>query len=175
MAMDAGYVADVVKNLYRFRNDEQKHVGTDVLALDILRSRDHGLNGYVKYLELCTKDHSITDWADLQRYIGAEVRTKLILVSFNSSHSHNSISKYVDTKFSFSFCFFFSEKLSKHDTIQQYRMIIETRLSHMKHVIANGSCNSVRRNRSLCKIRRLFFYWTVRTYCCIKFPCLLAT
>lgn len=87
MAMDAGYVADVVKNLYRFRNDEQKHVGTDVLALDILRGRDHGLNGYVKYLELCTEDHSISDWADLRRYIGAEVRTKLIFVKFNIPHT----------------------------------------------------------------------------------------
>lgn len=75
MAMDAGYVADLVKNFYRFKNDEQKHVGTDVLALDILRGRDHGLNSYIQYLELCTEDHSISNWADLGRYIGAEVKT----------------------------------------------------------------------------------------------------
>lgn len=75
MAMDGGYVADVVKNFYRFRNDEQKHVGTDVFALDILRGRDHGLNSYTKYLELCTDDHSIANWSDLRRYINAEVKT----------------------------------------------------------------------------------------------------
>lgn len=75
MAMDAGYVADVVKNFYRFKNSEQKHVGTDVLALDILRGRDHGLNGYTKYLEFCTEDRNIKSWADLQRYISLEVRT----------------------------------------------------------------------------------------------------
>lgn len=75
MAMDAGYVADVVKNFYRFKNDEQKHVGTDVLALDILRGRDHGLNSYTKYLELCTEDRSINSWLDLRRYIGGEVKT----------------------------------------------------------------------------------------------------
>lgn len=79
MAMDAGYVADVVKNFYRFRNDEQKHVGTDVLALDILRGRDHGLNSYIKYLELCTGDQSIVNWTDLLQYINAEVKA---IISF---------------------------------------------------------------------------------------------
>lgn len=75
MAMDAGYVADVAKNFYQFKNDEQKHVGTDVLALDILRGRDHGLNGYTKYLELCTKNR-VKNWSDLGRYINPEVKKK---------------------------------------------------------------------------------------------------
>lgn len=72
MAMDTGYVADVAKYFYRFQNSEQRSVGTDVLALDILRGRDHGLSGYTQYLELCTK-RQITNWADLELYINKEV------------------------------------------------------------------------------------------------------
>lgn len=62
----------VVKHFYLFKNSEQKNVGTDVLALDILRGRDHGLNKYTQYLELCTKDR-IKDWDDLAEYIDVEV------------------------------------------------------------------------------------------------------
>lgn len=130
MAMDAGYVADVVKNLYRFRNDEQKHVGTDVLALDILRGRDHGLNGYVKYLELCTEDHNITGWGDLRRYIGAEVRTELF-DKFNISHT---------------------------------LMLIEIKLSHMKHVIAMGRAIPL---DEIAHCVKLSDYWTVSIYCSV--------
>lgn len=74
MAMDTGYVADVAKYYYRFQNTEQKAVGTDVLALDILRGRDHGLNSYTHYLELCTNRH-ISNWTDLQPFINDEVCT----------------------------------------------------------------------------------------------------
>lgn len=72
MAMDTGYVDDVAKYYYRFQNSEQKIVGTDVLALDILRGRDHGLGSYTQYLELCTKLH-VSNWTDLQRFISNEV------------------------------------------------------------------------------------------------------
>lgn len=72
MAMDTGYVADVAKYYYRFQNTEQKAVGTDVLALDILRGRDHGLASYTQYLELCTK-RRVSNWTDLERFISNEV------------------------------------------------------------------------------------------------------
>lgn len=75
MAMDTGYVADVAKYYYRFQTSEQKNLGTDVLALDILRGRDHGLSGYTKYLELCSK-RQIANWTDLEPYINKEVSFK---------------------------------------------------------------------------------------------------
>lgn len=73
MAMDTGYVADLVKYLYRFKNSEQENVATDVFALDILRGRDHGLNHYIKYLGHCTK-RPISSRDDLKLYIDEEVR-----------------------------------------------------------------------------------------------------
>lgn len=64
----------MAKHYYRFQNSEQKDVGTDVLALDILRGRDHGLYSYKNYLELCTKT-PIQSWTDLRSYINHEVNT----------------------------------------------------------------------------------------------------
>lgn len=66
MAMDSGYVDDITK--YRFQYSQTQNIGTDVLALDILRGRDHGLAGYTKYLELCTNT-KINNWDDLIPYI----------------------------------------------------------------------------------------------------------
>lgn len=66
-------ICQVAKHYYRFQNAEQKDVGTDVLALDILRGRDHGLQPYSKYLEKCTKTR-IQSWDDFKRYINHEVR-----------------------------------------------------------------------------------------------------
>ncbi|XP_031620899.1 peroxidase [Contarinia nasturtii] len=84
MAMDTGYVADVAKHYYRFQNNQQKDVGTDVLALDILRGRDHGLSTYTKYLERCTKT-TIQSWTDLKSYINNEdlERLKLIYTDYD--------------------------------------------------------------------------------------------
>lgn len=65
----------MTKHYYRFQNSEQKSVGTDVFALDILRGRDHGLSSYTKYLELCTKQR-ISSWMDLERFINREVILK---------------------------------------------------------------------------------------------------
>lgn len=66
------FFSQVAKHFYRFKNEEQKSVGTDVLALDILRGRDHGMNNYVKYLELCT-NKPIGNWTDLKQFISDEV------------------------------------------------------------------------------------------------------
>lgn len=46
--------------------------GSDSLALDIQRSRDHGLQGYVKYLSLCT-GQEITSWHDLKSVMETKV------------------------------------------------------------------------------------------------------
>lgn len=62
----------LAKHYYRFRNSDQKNVGMDVLALDIMRGRDHGLSGYTKYLELCTNQR-IRNWTDLRQFINDEV------------------------------------------------------------------------------------------------------
>lgn len=54
--------------MYRFQYSPQSEVGTDVLALDLLRGRDHGLSDYKSYLEGCTNDVIIT-WDDLKPFI----------------------------------------------------------------------------------------------------------
>lgn len=72
MAMDTGYVADLVKFMYRFKNSQQQSIATDVLALDILRSRDHGINKYTRYLSYCLNS-TINDWDGLKDYINEEV------------------------------------------------------------------------------------------------------
>lgn len=91
--MDAEFVDDVIVlinsyflslivNLlqvieYRFRASPDQDIGTDVLALDIQRGRDHGLAGYTKYLEICTGQR-IADWSDLERRI---MSTKVIYIT----------------------------------------------------------------------------------------------
>lgn len=66
----------LAKHYYRFQTLDQKIVGTDVLALDILRGRDHGLSGYTKYLELCTNQR-ISNWSDLRQFINDEVSREI--------------------------------------------------------------------------------------------------
>ncbi|KAJ6637386.1 Peroxidase [Pseudolycoriella hygida] len=68
MAMDSAYVDDVAKYMYRFQYSQHGEVGTDVLALDLLRGRDHGLADYKSYLEGCTNT-VITTWDGLKPYI----------------------------------------------------------------------------------------------------------
>lgn len=65
MSLDTSYVDDMAQLLFKTRN-----IGTDVLALDIQRGRDHGLNSYIGYYELCT-GQSVTNWADLAATISS--------------------------------------------------------------------------------------------------------
>lgn len=64
--------------LYEERNGPDASLfGTDSLALDIMRSRDHGLPGYVHYLNRCsdsggTGQHYKT-WKDLEAVINPQV------------------------------------------------------------------------------------------------------
>ncbi|XP_037029524.1 peroxidase isoform X1 [Bradysia coprophila] len=68
MAMDSAYVDDVTRYMYRFQYSQHSEVGTDVLALDLLRGRDHGLADYKSYLQGCT-NVAINTWDDLKPYI----------------------------------------------------------------------------------------------------------
>lgn len=65
--------------------------GSDSLALDIQRSRDHGLQGYVKYLSLC-KGQEITSWHDLKSVIETKV-------SIEKAQSLKSINFFLLTNF----------------------------------------------------------------------------
>lgn len=55
--------------LYRCPHQDLVDFGTDVLALDIMRGRDHGLAGYIKYASICQKNKSIQQWSDLRNII----------------------------------------------------------------------------------------------------------
>lgn len=59
MAVDTSYVDDLAQQMFKTKN-----VGTDGLALDIQRGRDHGLNPYTKYYNLCNAK-PINSWSDL--------------------------------------------------------------------------------------------------------------
>ncbi|XP_053694357.1 peroxidase [Sabethes cyaneus] len=70
MSLDTSYVDDVAQLLFKTRN-----IGTDVLALDIQRGRDHGLNSYTSYYQLCT-GKTVTTWTDLAASINpADLKT----------------------------------------------------------------------------------------------------
>ncbi|XP_055540936.1 peroxidase [Wyeomyia smithii] len=66
MSLDTSYVDDMAQLLFKTRN-----IGTDVLALDIQRGRDHGLSSYTSYFKLCT-GKTITAWSDLAATITPE-------------------------------------------------------------------------------------------------------
>lgn len=66
MPLDTSYVDDMAQHLFKTKN-----VGTDVLALDIQRGRDHGLSGYTKYFELCS-GRSVQSWSDLSSVMHPE-------------------------------------------------------------------------------------------------------
>ncbi|XP_053673660.1 peroxidase [Anopheles nili] len=63
MALDTSYVDDMAHLLFGVR-----HVGLDVLALDIQRGRDHGLARYTDYFTLCN-GKPVTSWSDLERVL----------------------------------------------------------------------------------------------------------
>ncbi|KAH8406545.1 hypothetical protein KR215_007101, partial [Drosophila sulfurigaster] len=67
MKMDASYVGAIVWH------ERTKPTHADVLAFDIQRGRDHGLQPYYKYLEACSNTKKVTGWADFEPYIPREV------------------------------------------------------------------------------------------------------
>lgn len=53
MAMDSANVDDLTMQYYRSHPNGFEPFGSDVLALDIMRGRDHGLASYIKYVAVC--------------------------------------------------------------------------------------------------------------------------
>ncbi|KAI8119521.1 Chorion peroxidase [Lucilia cuprina] len=72
MKMDASYVESLTSDLAN--NKRPTH--SDILAFDIQRGRDHGLQPYFKYLEICN-NVKINSWNDLQKFINPEDLNKL--------------------------------------------------------------------------------------------------
>ncbi|RWS06153.1 Peroxidase-like protein [Dinothrombium tinctorium] len=67
------YVTDDVRNhLYKSREDR---FGSDLIAFNIQRGRDHGIPGYVFYLRYCF-DEQITEFAQLDAYMPREQWTR---------------------------------------------------------------------------------------------------
>ncbi|XP_030564102.1 chorion peroxidase [Drosophila novamexicana] len=71
MKMDASYVGSIVWH------EQTKPAHADILAFDIQRGRDHGLQPYYKYLEACSNNTKITDWKDFEPLIPKELVHKL--------------------------------------------------------------------------------------------------
>ncbi|XP_073816093.1 immune-regulated catalase [Musca autumnalis] len=70
MNMDNSYVESLVPDSAR------RPTHSDALAFDIQRGRDHGLQPYYKYLEICT-NVKISKWDDLKQFIANEDIEKL--------------------------------------------------------------------------------------------------
>ncbi|KAM8703318.1 hypothetical protein ACLKA7_008011 [Drosophila subpalustris] len=70
MKMDASYVGAIVWH------ENTKPAHADVLAFDIQRGRDHGLQPYYKYLEACS-GRRVSGWSDFESHIPKEVLDKL--------------------------------------------------------------------------------------------------
>uniref|UniRef100_A0A023EVK3 Putative oxidase/peroxidase n=1 Tax=Aedes albopictus TaxID=7160 RepID=A0A023EVK3_AEDAL len=71
MSLDTSYVDDMAHLLFKTNN-----VGTDVLALDIQRGRDHGLSSYTNYFKHCTGKR-VDSWDDLSGVINPSDLDKL--------------------------------------------------------------------------------------------------
>ncbi|ALC47693.1 Irc, partial [Drosophila busckii] len=97
MKMDASYVGAVSisyakakyleltpKPLQIVWHEKTKPTHADVLAFDIQRGRDHGLQPYYKYLQICSNT-TIDSWSDYETYIPRELVDKLKSVYKNWS------------------------------------------------------------------------------------------
>lgn len=71
MAMDSGIVDDLSTELYSCPHSGFEKFGTDSLAIDIMRGRDHGITGYYKYASYCL-NRTIESWADLVGILRSE-------------------------------------------------------------------------------------------------------
>lgn len=56
-----------------FSNENELGIGYDLLAGDIMRGRDNGLQPYYKYVELFGKPKVVRNWYDLQGLIAKKV------------------------------------------------------------------------------------------------------
>ncbi|XP_023175149.2 chorion peroxidase [Drosophila hydei] len=71
MKMDAFYVGAIVWH------EPTKPTHADVLAFDIQRGRDHGLQPYYKYLEACGNKKNIAGWSDFEAVMPKKIVDKL--------------------------------------------------------------------------------------------------
>uniref|UniRef100_T1K9D9 Peroxidase n=1 Tax=Tetranychus urticae TaxID=32264 RepID=T1K9D9_TETUR len=63
--VDPFFVVDVKDFLYQNPN---RTTGLDLMVANIMRGRDHGIPGYVNYLDYCF-GYKVNDWSDLYEYI----------------------------------------------------------------------------------------------------------
>ncbi|EDV93845.1 GH19553, partial [Drosophila grimshawi] len=80
MKMDSSYVDALVWH------EPTKPAHADVLAFDIQRGRDHGLQPYYKYLEICNRNKKITSWSDFEDFIPKELVDKLKTIYNSWTH-----------------------------------------------------------------------------------------
>merc|ERR1739837_58480 len=64
-AADADFVDEIRNHLFE---KSDRTGGLDLVALNIQRGRDHGLPGYIKYLEICGQT-KIKTWNDLTKFM----------------------------------------------------------------------------------------------------------
>ena len=65
MHVDPFFVTDVKDFMYQSPN---RSTGLDLLVLNIYRGRDHGIPGYIYYLDYCFS-YKVKEWSDLNKYV----------------------------------------------------------------------------------------------------------
>lgn len=55
---------------------DTKPTHSDILAFDIQRGRDHGLQPYHKYFEICSLKRPVNSWKDFEGFIPNDVGLK---------------------------------------------------------------------------------------------------
>lgn len=69
----AGYSSEILNKLFKGDND----IGLDLLSIDILRGRDHGLSPYHKYRKICNMRTNVKMFNDLSPHISSSAITQL--------------------------------------------------------------------------------------------------
>ena len=72
-AWDSNFVADIRNHLFE---SSKNTGGLDLVAMNIQRGRDHGVPGYIKYVEICG-ERSVKSWDDLGPFMEQENIKKL--------------------------------------------------------------------------------------------------
>jgi peroxidase len=72
-AWDASFVDNLRNHLFETRAGRG---GLDLVAINIQRGRDHGIPGYIRYVEICS-GKKISAWSDLDAILGKESVTRL--------------------------------------------------------------------------------------------------
>ena len=78
-AWDASFVATLRNHLFE---TQAGRGGLDLVAINIQRGRDHGIPGYIRYVEICS-GKKIASWPDLEPVLGADSVKRLQTVYRN--------------------------------------------------------------------------------------------